>query len=1007
MHTAGAFGEDDKVVTDREGIEPVMPVGKDGRFTFPVTEYEGMQVFDANLPIIDHLKAATRGEAAGSVSPGTVLLRRETYDHSYPHCWRCREPLIYKGVSSWFVEVTAVKERLLELNEEIRWVPDHIKHGQFGKWLANARDWSITRNRFWGSPVPVWKSDDPTYPRLDVYGSFEQLEADFGVTVKDLHRPYVDDLVRPNPDDPTGKSMMRRVPDVLDVWFDSGSMSFAQVHYPFENADWFEHHFPGDFITEYIGQTRGWFYTLHILAGAIFDRPAFKTSLSHGIVLGSDGQKMSKSLRNYPDVREVFDRDGADAMRWFLMSSPILRGGNLVVTEQGIRDSVRQVMIPLWNSWYFFGLYANASENGTGYDAQWSTASTDPLDRYLLAKCRQYVEAMTHQLDNYEVAAACDSTRSFLDVLTNWYIRRSRDRFWGDNTEAFDTLHTVLDVVCRVTAPLLPLTTEEIWRGLTGGRSVHLADWPSADDLPADDALVAAMDAVRDVCSSTSALRKAAGLRNRLPLASLTVVVDDAAALAGFEGIVADELNVKAVRLLDLGAPEAASYGVSRRLSVNARAAGPRLGKDVQLAIKGSKSGDWSVAEDGTVTAGGLALVEGEYTLETVAADTAGDSATAVLPRGGFVVLDTAVTPELAAEGLARDLVRTVQQARRDAGLDVSDRIALTVTGPADVLDAARTHEALVARETLATTVAYADGSEVSVAVTQGMSLARWKDLCLDANDQAALGAFWARVIGLEVVTSPGKVSLDGALPSQRVWMNAVDRPKRVKNRLHLDVYAASVDELVALGATVLAPAEDTGFGWTVMADPGGRGVLCVPARPGRAAGVPPPRHRHRRRRRTGAGRVVGQRLRRRAGERGRPGLAHPRARDPRSRADTGLRTGARAPGRPQPRALGRHRRRRRAARRGRHPAVGHAELDGARGPGGQRVLRVPARGLSRRLISPAARRQARARPPGWSARPVARTSRPRAPRPAPRRSTSRRAPRPPAHEAPRSGAGP
>ena len=308
-------------------------------------------------------------------------------------------------------------------------------------------------------------------------------------------------------------------------------------------------------------------------------------------------------------------------------------------------------------------------------------------------------------------------------MLTNWYIRRSRDRFWGDNTEAFDTLHTVLDVVCRVTAPLLPLTTEEIWRGLTGGRSVHLADWPSADDLPADDALVAAMDAVRDVCSSTSALRKAAGLRNRLPLASLTVVVDDAAALAGFEGIVADELNVKAVRLLDLGAPEAASYGVSQRLTVNARAAGPRLGKDVQLAIKGSKSGDWSVAEDGTVTAGGLALVEGEYTLETVAADTAGDSATAVLPRGGFVVLDTAVTPELAAEGLARDLVRTVQQARRDAGLDVSDRIALTVTGPADVLDAARTHEALVARETLATSVAYADGSEVSVEVTQGMSL--------------------------------------------------------------------------------------------------------------------------------------------------------------------------------------------------------------------------------------------------------------------------------------------
>jgi isoleucyl-tRNA synthetase len=737
VHSAGAFGEVDKEVTDREGIEAVMPVGKDGKFTAPVDDYAGMLVFDANLQIIDHLKAATVGEGStGAVTPGTVLLRRETYDHSYPHCWRCREPLIYKGVSSWFVEVTAFKQRMLELNQQINWVPEHVREGQFGKWLENARDWSITRNRFWGSPVPVWRSDDEAYPRIDVYGSFEELERDFGRLPQDrdgnpdLHRPYVDELTRPNPDDPRPageKSTMRRVADVLDVWFDSGSMSFAQNHVPFENEEWFLHHFPADFIVEYINQTRGWFYTLHILATALFDLPAFSACLSHGIVLGSDGNKMSKSLHNYPDVSEVFDRDGADAMRWFLMSSPILRGGNLVVTEQGIRESVRQVMIPLWNSWYFFALYANAVGE-RGYDAHWRTDSTHVMDRYILAKLREYVADSTRQHDDYDIAGACDSTQRFLEVLTNWYIRRSRERFWDSDggseprdKDAFDTLYTVLEVVSRVAAPLLPLTSEEVWRGLTGGRSVHLEDWPATDELPADDALLAAMDQVRDVCSAGSALRKAHQLRTRLPLASLTVVVPDPGTLAGFEEIVADELNLKAVRLLDTEAAQAASYGVQQRLTVNARAAGPRLGRDVQTAIKGSKTGDWSAAEDGTVVAGGLALLEGEFTLETVAGDSDGHSATGLLPRGGFVVLDTEVTAELAAEGTARDLVRAVQQARKDAGLEVSERITLTISGDPDTVAAARTHEALISGETLATsvTVLVADDGELTVTVAR------------------------------------------------------------------------------------------------------------------------------------------------------------------------------------------------------------------------------------------------------------------------------------------------
>ncbi len=703
VHIAPAYGEEDKAVTDAVGIVPVTPVDAQGKFDATVGDYAGQQVFDANPNIIKDLKNGT-GSAGRQ---GAVLLRHETYEHPYPHCWRCRNPLIYRAVSSWFVAVTEFKDRMIELNQQITWYPENVKDGQFGKWLENARDWSVSRNRYWGTPIPVWQSDDPAYPRTDVYGSLEELERDFGVRLDNLHRPFIDELTRPNPDDPTGKSTMRRIEDVFDVWFDSGSMPYAQVHYPFENTEWFEHHYPGDFIVEYIGQTRGWFYLLHVLATALFDRPAFRTCISHGIVLGSDGQKMSKSLRNYPDVNEVFDRDGSDAMRWYLMASPILRGGNLVVTDKGIRDAVRQAVLPLWNSYYFLALYANAE----GVEGQWRTDSKHVLDRYVLAKAHELVTDVEHALDTYDVAGACSTVRDFLEVLTNWYVRRSRDRFWAGEQDAIDTLHTVLEVTSRVVAPLLPLTTEVVWRGLTGGRSVHLADWPNSLDLPADAALVTAMDRVRQVASSALSLRKANKLRVRLPLAKLVVAAHEADSLREFTDILRDEVNVKSVELT----ADVAAHG-GFEVAVNARAAGPRLGKDVQTVIKAVKAGEWTTSESGAVVAAGIELVEGEYDRRLVAK---GGGAAAELPGGaGLVLIDTEVTDELAAEGLARDLVRVVQQARRDAGLDVADRIALTVDAPEDVVTAAKTHEEFIASETLATSVAYgavADGSAGTV----------------------------------------------------------------------------------------------------------------------------------------------------------------------------------------------------------------------------------------------------------------------------------------------------
>ncbi|MDR9363225.1 MAG: isoleucine--tRNA ligase [Microbacteriaceae bacterium] len=697
VHQAPAYGEDDQALCNEAGIPTYVSVNERGEFNALISDFEGMHVFDANKPITQKLKDSGR------------LFRQASYDHPYPHCYRCKNPLIYKAVSSWFVETTKIRDRMLELNQEINWVPSHTKDGSFGKWLENVRDWAISRNRFWGAPIPVWKSDDPNYPRIDVYGSLEELERDFGKAPSDFHRPEIDELVRPNPDDPTGKSMMRRVPEVLDCWFESGSMPFAQVHYPFENTEWFETHFPGDFIVEYVGQTRGWFYTLHVLATALFDKPAFNNAVSHGIVLGDDGQKMSKSLRNYPDVQEVFERDGSDAMRWFLMSSPILRGGNLSVSEAGIRESVRQFMLPLWNSYYFFTLYANANE----FQASYSTASEQILDRYLFGKLHQLITDLTESMENFDSYRSTNLLRDFGEVLTNWFIRRSRDRFWEGDEDAQDTLYTTLETLSRLSAPLLPMISEEIWQGLTAGRSVHLTDWPKPEDYPFDEALVQSMDEIRDIASVGLALRKQAGLRVRLPLRSAVIASNNVSGIEPFVDLIREELNLKQVELVSMSEETAKRFGLVKQLNVNARALGPRIGSQVQQVIAASKKGDWS-EKDGKVTAGGIELLAEEYELKLAGGTES--SAIGLLPEG-FLILDTELDDELQAEGMARDAIRHIQQARKDAGLDVSDRIGLTLGVTLGAMQALENHQDLLMHETLAKQISFEQITEAELSI--------------------------------------------------------------------------------------------------------------------------------------------------------------------------------------------------------------------------------------------------------------------------------------------------
>lgn len=662
VHIASGYGEDDYQLSLANNLPLIQHVKMDGTYVEEITDFAG----EAVKPSDDPRKMDQK--IADALEKKELLFVKENFKHSYPHCWRCETPLLNYATSCWYVKVTKIKEMLVENNKKVHWVPDAIGHGRFQNWLENARDWAISRNRYWGAPLPIWKCEETG--EILCISSKQELEDLSGRKFDDLHKQFLDDVVI----EKDGKEF-RRTPDVFDCWFESGSMPYAQNHYPFENKEQFESSYPADFIAEGQDQTRGWFYTLTVLSNALFGASAFKNVIVTGVILAEDGKKMSKRLKNYPDPKHVFDTYGADAMRLYLISSPVVKSDDLRFSEKGIDQLLKSFFLPLWNSYSFFITYGNIDQFVPDKDFNYETLSHD-LDRWIVCRLHETLKAVDESMSIYELQDATKPLASFLDDLTNWYIRRSRRRFWKtendhDKKEAYQTLWYVLKEFTTVIAPFTPFIADAIYKNLTGETSVHLVDFPVYNEAYVNMVDTKKVQDIQTIVSLGHKLRSETKMKVRQPLASMEVYYDGT--LDDSEtSVILEELNIKTLTLVSN--PESLAEKVCKPLS---KVLGPRLGTEMQKVIQAVREGKYEMLADGRVQVGSEMLETNEYELEyqgkedrIVAAD-----------LNIVVSLDTHLTPTLIQEGEARDFVRLIQELRKEADFQVSDHISIGVSG--------------------------------------------------------------------------------------------------------------------------------------------------------------------------------------------------------------------------------------------------------------------------------------------------------------------------------------